>query len=209
MENLKVILLRKVAGLGVIGDVVGVKPGFARNYLLPKKIAMRATIENIKYFEACRVQIEEHNAETRAEAEKVAGKVNGLVVILVRQSSEKGHLYGSVTARDIATAVTGAGFDVVAGQINLHNPIKSLGVYEIVVGLHPEVSVCVRLSIAKSEEEARQQIAEIDAATKRNTADGVASADVAVAEGLQTSSGAHVYEGAQDSALSPDAEVVV
>jgi large subunit ribosomal protein L9 len=167
MENLKVILLRKVAGLGTIGDVVGVKPGFARNYLLPKKIAMRATVENIKQFETCRVQIEENNAKTRAEAEKVAEEMNGLVVVLVRQSSEKGHLYGSVTARDIAVTVSDAGFATTAGQINLHNPIKLLGVYEVAVDLHPEVSVYVRLSVAKSEEEARQQIAELDAKNQK------------------------------------------
>ncbi|MDR3156088.1 MAG: 50S ribosomal protein L9 [Holosporaceae bacterium] len=177
MESLKVILLRKVAGLGAIGDIVGVKPGFARNYLLPKKIAMRATVENIEQFKACRTQIEEHNAKTRTEAEKVAEKINGVVVVLVRQSSEKGHLYGSVTARDIAAAVGGAGFNITAGQINLNNPIKLLGIYEVAIDLHPEVSAHIRLSVAKSEEEAHQQIAELESKDQEKTTEAEAPAE--------------------------------
>jgi large subunit ribosomal protein L9 len=159
MEHVKVILLQRVARLGNIGDVVNVKPGFARNYLLPKKIALRATNENLKYFEERRSHIEAANAETRDEAQKIADKIKCFTVTLVRQASEKGHLYGSVTVRDIAASIKESGINITAGQINLNVPIKELGVYDLSADLHPEVSVPVKLSIAKSEEEAQQQIA--------------------------------------------------
>ena len=157
MEHIKVILLQRVAKLGHIGDVVKVKPGFARNYLLPKKIALRANEENMKYFEERKVQIEAANAESRAEAQKIADKVKVFSITLIRQASEKGQLYGSVTARDIATAIKAQDVNVAPGQVNLNVPIKMLGVYDLSVNLHPEVSVPVKLSVAKSEEEAQQQ----------------------------------------------------
>ena len=157
MEHIKVILLQRVAKLGHIGDVVKVKPGFARNYLLPKKIALRATEENMKYFEERKVQIEAANAESRAEAQKIADKVKVFSITLIRQASEKGQLYGSVTARDIAMAIKAQDVNVAPGQVNLNVPIKMLGVYDLSVDLHPEVSVPVKLSVAKSEEEAQQQ----------------------------------------------------
>ncbi|MDR0942437.1 MAG: 50S ribosomal protein L9 [Holosporales bacterium] len=161
MEHVKVILLRRVAKLGHIGDVVNVKPGFARNYLLPQKIALRATKDNLKRFEEQKVHIEAANAESRAEAQKIAEKMAGLSLSIVRQASDKGHLYGSVSSRDIAAAIKEAGFSVTAGQINLNAPIKTVGIYDISVDLHPEVSVIVKLSVAKSEEEARQQISDV------------------------------------------------
>lgn len=158
MEHIKVILLQKIRKLGIIGNVVKVKPGFARNYLLPKKMALRASKENLAYFEAQRAQIEARNAETRAEAQKIADKISCFSIILVRQASEKGHLYGSVTPRDIANAIKVDGVKVTAGQINLNTPIKTLGVYDLSVNLHPEVIVPLKLSIAKSEEEAQEQL---------------------------------------------------
>ena len=157
MEHIKVILLQRVAKLGHIGDVVKVKPGFARNYLLPKKIALRANEENMKYFEERKVQIEAANAESRAEAQKIADKVKVFSITLIRQASEKGQLYGSVTARDIAMAIKAQDVNVAPGQVNLNVPIKMLGVYDLSVDLHLEVSVPVKLSVAKSEEEAQQQ----------------------------------------------------
>lgn len=157
MEHIKVILLQRVAKLGHIGDVVKVKPGFARNYLLPKKIALRANEKNMKYFEERKVQIEAANAESRAEAQKIADKVKIFSITLIRQASEKGQLYGSVTARDIAAAIKEQDVNVTPGQVNLNVPIKMLGVYDLSVDLHPEVSVPVKLSVAKSEEEAQQQ----------------------------------------------------
>lgn len=158
MEHVKIVLLRRVAGLGNIGDVANVKPGFARNYLLPKKIALRATTNNLKLFDAQRSKIEAENAHTRSEATKIAEKMIGFSVSLVRQASEKGHLYGSVSARDIATAVKNNGISLTASQVNLHAPIKELGVYDVVIDLHPEVSVTIKMSIAKSEEEAKLQL---------------------------------------------------
>lgn len=163
MEHVKVILLQKVAKLGNIGDTVNVKPGFARNYLLPKKIALRATNENKKYFEDKRAQIEAENAKTRSEAQKISDKVKNFSITLIRQASEKGHLYGSVTAKDIASAISAIkenNITVTAGQINLNTPIKEIGLYELSIDLHPEVSVPVKLSVAKSEEEAQQLMAE-------------------------------------------------
>lgn len=159
MEHIKVVLLQKVAKLGHIGDVVKVRPGFARNYLLPKKIALRATEENIKYFEAQKTKIEADNAEMRAKAQKIADEIGAISITVVRQASEKGQLYGSVAARDIAAAISDQGIKVTPGQVNLNAPIKMLGVYDVSVDLHPEVSVSVKLSIAKSEEEAKQQFA--------------------------------------------------
>ncbi|MDR2766629.1 MAG: 50S ribosomal protein L9 [Holosporaceae bacterium] len=156
MEQVKVILLQRVARLGSIGDLVSVKPGYARNYLLPKKIALRANQENLKYFEAKRAQIEAANSETRAAALEIAKKMEKLSITLIRQASEKSHLYGSVTNRDVAEALREFGHDVSPGQVNLHTPIKLLGTYDVSVELHPEVAVSLRLVVAKSEEEARQ-----------------------------------------------------
>ena len=158
MEHIKVILLQRVSKLGYIGDVVNVKPGYARNYLLPKKIALRATKENLKYFEEQKEQIKKNNEIAKAEAQKVADQMGQLAISLVRQASEKGQLYGSVTGRDISAAIKELGYKVSAGQVDLSAPIKTIGVYEISVNLHPEVSVMVKLSVAKSEEEAKQQI---------------------------------------------------
>ena len=158
MEHIKVILLQRVSKLGYIGDVVNVKPGYARNYLLPKKIALRATKENLKYFEDQKEQIQQANEAAKAEAQKVADQMGQLTIALVRQASEKGQLYGSVTSRDISAAIKELGYKVNAGQVDLSAPIKTIGVYEIGVNLHPEVSVVVKLSVAKSEEEAKQQI---------------------------------------------------
>ncbi len=163
MEHVKVILLQKVAKLGNIGDIVNVKPGFARNYLLRKKIALRATNENKKYFEDKRAHIETENAKTRSEAQKILDKVKSFSITLIRQASEKGHLYGSVTARDIASAISvieDNDITISAAQINLNTPIKEIGLYELSVDLHPEVSVPVKLSVAKSEEEAQQLVSE-------------------------------------------------
>jgi large subunit ribosomal protein L9 len=179
MEHVKVILLQKVARLGYIGDVVNVRPGFARNYLLPKKIALRATTENLKYFEDRKVQIEAANAESRDEALKLAEKMKNISVSIVRQASDKGHLYGSVASRDIAAALKTAGFTVTAGQINLGAPIKTLGVYDLSVDLHPEVSIPVKLSVAKSEEEAQAQISETtDVAEVTETVEAAETSEV-------------------------------
>lgn len=154
---MEVILLERVENLGQMGDVVKVKPGYARNYLLPREKALRATEENKKVFEAQRAQLEAENLKKRTEAEDVAKKMDGLSVILVRQAGEAGQLYGSVNARDIAAAATEAGYTVSRNQVALPHPIKTLGLFDVNVDLHPEVAVNVTVNVARSQEEAEIQ----------------------------------------------------
>lgn len=154
---MEVILLERIEKLGQMGDVVNVKPGYARNFLLPQHKALRATDANRSHFEVERAQLEAVNLEQRGEAEKVGEKLAGLSVILVRQAGESGQLYGSVNARDIAAAVTEAGFTVNRQQIDLTQPIKTLGLFDVNASLHPEVSVAVIVNVARSVEEAKVQ----------------------------------------------------
>ncbi|MBM3485629.1 MAG: 50S ribosomal protein L9 [Alphaproteobacteria bacterium] len=154
---MEVILLERVGKLGQMGDVVNVKPGYARNYLLPQKKALRATKENQTYFEGRRAQLEAQNLERRGEAASVAKKLDGLSVVVIRQASETDQLYGSVSARDIADAVTAAGFSVERRQISLDKPIKTVGLHPLRVVLHPEVSVTVTVNVARSPEEGEVQ----------------------------------------------------
>lgn len=154
---MEIILLERIEKLGQMGDVVKVKPGFARNFLLPRRKALRATEENKRQFEGRRGQLEAESLKLRSEAEKAATKMEGLDVTLVRQAGEAGQLYGSVNARDIATAVTAAGFTINRRQVRLDKPIKALGLYGVHVDLHPEVTVGVNANVARSEEEAKIQ----------------------------------------------------
>lgn len=154
---MQVILLERIEKLGQMGDVVTVKPGYARNYLLPQKKALRATDENKRYFDAQKAQLEARNLELKKEAEGVAGKMDGAAVILVRQAGEAGQLYGSVNARDVADALTVEGFSVARAQVELPKPIKTLGLHDVSVRLHPEVTVTVTANVARSEEEAKIQ----------------------------------------------------
>jgi large subunit ribosomal protein L9 len=157
-----VILLERVEKLGAIGDVVKVKDGFARNYLLPNKKALRANEANRKLFEANRARIEEENASRRSEAEKASKDVDGKTVQLIRQASNTGQLYGSVSARDIVEALEGVGAKVVKSQVVLSRPIKGIGVHEVKIALHPEVSVMVKVNVARSPEEADLQAQGVD-----------------------------------------------
>ena len=159
---MEVILLERVEKLGAIGDVVKVKDGFARNYLLPRKKALRANEANRKVFEANRARIEEDNASRRSDAEKAAKGVDGKSVKLIRQASNTGQLYGSVSARDIAEALEGVGAHVAKSQVVLDRPIKAIGVHDIKIALHPEVSVTVKVNVARSPEEADLQAQGID-----------------------------------------------
>ena len=154
---MEVILLERVHNLGQIGDVVKVKPGYARNFLLPLKKALRATQANKSKFETQRAQIEAVNLEKRGEAEQIRGKVDGLKVVLIRQAGETGQLFGSVNARDVAEAVTSAGFTIDRRQVILDRPIKTLGLHPLRVALHPEVIVSITANVAKSTEEAEAQ----------------------------------------------------
>jgi large subunit ribosomal protein L9 len=157
-----VILLERVEKLGAIGDVVKVKNGFARNYLLPNKKALRANEANRKLFEAQRAQIEADNAAKRSEAEKASKGVDGKSVQLIRQASNVGHLYGSVSARDIAEALEGVGAHVAKSQVVLDRPIKAIGMHDVKIALHPEVAVTVKVNVARSPEEADLQAQGID-----------------------------------------------
>ena len=148
-----VILLERVAKLGLMGEVVKVKPGFARNFLLPKKKALRATAANKAKFETQRAQLEANNLAQRQEAEKVAARMGDVSVLVIRQAGDSGQLYGSVSARDISDAVTAAGYTVSRSQVALDIPIKALGTYPIQVALHPEVEVTVTVNVARSQEE--------------------------------------------------------
>ncbi|MBU0726982.1 MAG: 50S ribosomal protein L9 [Alphaproteobacteria bacterium] len=154
---MEVILLERVEKLGQMGEVVNVRPGFARNFLLPQNKALRATKANLEHFQGRRTQLEAENLVQRQEAEKVATKLDGLAVVLVRQASEMGNLFGSVTARDIAEAVTEAGVSVERRQVVIDRPIKTLGLVSVRVSLHPEVTVKVKVNVARSQEEALTQ----------------------------------------------------
>ena len=154
---MQVILLERVEKLGQMGDVVRVKDGYARNFLLPQKKALRATQDNISSFEGQKTQLEAVNLDRRKEAEAVAEKLDGLKCIILRQASEGGQLYGSVNSRDIAEAVTAAGFTVDRKQIQLTATIKAVGIHDVRVALHPEVSVGVGINVARSEAEATVQ----------------------------------------------------
>jgi len=152
-----VILLERIEKLGQMGDVVNVKPGYARNFLLPRKKALRATDANRAVFESQRAQLEAENLKHRDEAERVAKALDGLTVIVVRQASDSDQLYGSVTTRDISAAVTEAGTTVDRRQVQLDQPIKMVGLHDIRIVLHPEVAVDITVNVARSEEEAEMQ----------------------------------------------------
>jgi large subunit ribosomal protein L9 len=157
-----VILLERVEKLGQIGDVVSVKPGFARNYLLPRKKALRANEANKKVFEANRAQIEADNANRRTNAEAEAGALEGKSVVLIRQASNTGQLYGSVSARDIAEALAEDGIKVAKSAIVLSRPIKTIGTHEVKISLHAEVVRAVTVNVARSPEEAELQAQGVD-----------------------------------------------
>ena len=154
---MELVLLERVESLGRMGDVVTVKPGYARNYLLPRGKALRATKKNLESFEARRAELEARNIERRSQAEGVAEDMQGLSVIIIRRASEMGHLYGSVTVRDVAEAAEEAGVFIDRRQIRLARPIKELGLHEVNVQLHPEVTVSITANIARTSDEAEAQ----------------------------------------------------
>jgi large subunit ribosomal protein L9 len=154
---MQIILLERVPKLGQMGDVVTVKPGYARNYLIPKGKALRATKAAIADFETRRSQLEARNLERKQDAQALAAKVDGRSAIILRQASENAQLYGSVNARDIAAAFSEAGLALDRQQIRLEEPLKSLGLHKVTVALHPEVEVTVTVNVARSQEEADVQ----------------------------------------------------
>lgn len=155
---MQVVLLERIEKLGQMGEVVSVKPGYARNFLLPKQKAMRATKANLEHFENQRVQLEADNLQRREEAVKVSSTLEGLTVSLIRQAGDSGQLYGSVNTRDISEAVTASGVTVSRSQVVLDKVIKTLGLHDVKVVLHPEVTVGIVVNAARSAEEAEQQL---------------------------------------------------
>jgi large subunit ribosomal protein L9 len=157
MAQVELILLQRVEKLGQMGDLVKVKPGYARNFLLPQRRAIRANKSNLEKFEGQRAQLEAQNIKRREEAERVAERVGGLKVVIVRQAGESGSLYGSVSGRDIAEACTASGLSITRQQVVLEHPIKMLGLTKVRVVLHPEVAIEVVANVARSLEEAEKQ----------------------------------------------------
>ncbi len=154
---MEVILLEHVNKLGKMGDKVNVKNGYARNYLLPTKKALRATAENLAFYEKQKAELEAHNKTLYANAVKQSEELQGFKVILIRQAAETGQLYGSVTIRDIASAIKEAGVNVERRYINLERPIKDLGIYQVKLNLHPEVNQTILVNVARTEDEAKKQ----------------------------------------------------
>ena len=157
-----IILLERIGNLGSIGDVVTVKDGYARNFLLPQKKALRANAANKKVFEANRERLEKENAERRGEAEKAGEKIDGAEIVLIRASSNAGQLYGSVNVRDIASGLEAQGHEVDKKQIIMGSPIKTIGMHDVTVALHPEVHVTVKANVARSDDEAELQSQGVD-----------------------------------------------
>jgi large subunit ribosomal protein L9 len=162
MAQLQVILLERIENLGQMGDVVKVKQGYARNFLLPQKKALRATKDNVSYFESRRAQLEADNLSKKGEAEAVAAKMDKARIIIVRQAGESGQLYGSVSARDISDGLTAGGYTVEKRQVVIDRPIKLIGIHTVRVVLHPEVTVNVLVNVGQSEEEAKLQAERFD-----------------------------------------------
>jgi len=154
---MEVILLEKIEKLGQMGDLVTVKPGFARNFLLPQKKAVAATDENKAHFDHQRTHLEAQNIKQKSEAEKIGEKLEGKSIIIVRQAGDAGQLYGSVSARDISDGFTKSGFSIDRNQVKLDKPIKSVGVHSIQIALHPEVNVSAKINVARTNEEAKIQ----------------------------------------------------
>ena len=202
---MEVILLERVEKLGGIGDVVNVKNGFARNYLLPNKKALRANESNRKVFEANRAKIEADNAERRTEAEKAATGVDGKTVKLIRQASNTGQLYGSVSARDIVEALEGEGAKVTKSQVVLDRPIKNIGVHDVKVALHPEVAVIVKVNVARSPEEADLQAQGVDVLAQmfEEEAAPVAVEELAEAQAEEAGAEAEATEAPAEVAEAP------
>jgi len=179
---MEVILLERVAKLGQMGDVVRVKDGFARNYLLPKGKALRATKENKSRFDTMKVELEARNLEQKSEAEKVAGKLDGQSFTVLRQAAEGGQLYGSVSPRDLAELVSAKGFSLNRSQVALHTPIKAIGMHKVPITLHPEVEVSITVTVARNADEAQRLARGEDISVARDEAEEAAEAAQAAAE---------------------------
>jgi large subunit ribosomal protein L9 len=192
---MQVILLERVEKLGQMGEEVRVKDGFARNFLLPKKKALRATKANREYFQTQKAQLEAHNLKLKGEAEKIAAKLDGTSYILVRQAGDRGQLFGSVSTRDIADAVTAAGITLLRTQVLQDIAIKNIGLYTVAIVLHPEVRVKVTINVARSEDEAERQAKGEDVLAERTQEEDDAAQAKVDAEALFEEGAAPKEEG--------------
>jgi len=183
---MEVILLERIAKLGQMGEVVRVRDGYARNFLFPKRKALRATSENKKRFEAMKTQLEASNLEQKSEAEKVATKVDGKTFTVLRQASETGQLYGSVSARDLSALLTDSGFSVNRAQIQMNAPIKNIGTHRVPVALHPEVEVAITVYVARNADEAARLARGEDVTVRREEREEAEAAEAAAAEFFET-----------------------
>ena len=194
---MKVVLLERVEGRGSIGDVVTVKDGFARNYLLPRQKALRATEANLKVFEAQRAEIESRNEKARDAASKSGEKLDGASYVLIRSAGDAGHLYGSVSGRDVADIITAEGGKVDRSMVDMDKPIKTLGLHEVKVRLHAEVAVTVTINVARSADEAERQ-ARGENVIASQFEDERAAADEAAQDLLEGGAGAQETFGGED-----------
>jgi len=210
---MEVILLERVAKLGQMGEVVRVKDGFARNYLLPRGKALRATKENRSRFEAMKVELEARNLELKSEAEKVAHKLDGQSFMVLRQAAEGGQLYGSVSPRDIAALASEKGFMLSRNQIALNTPIKTIGLHKVPVALHPEVEVSITITVARNADEAARIARGEDVTVARDEEAEAAAEAAAAAERFFEPEAAEAFrkpeapaEGAEGAEQAPEAE---
>jgi large subunit ribosomal protein L9 len=186
---MQVVLLERIARLGQMGDVVKVKDGYARNFLLPQGKALRATKENLTRFEAERAQLEARNLEAKTEAEAVNQKLDKQSFVVIRQAGDTGQLYGSVATRDVAEAVTAGGFAIDRGQVRLDRPIKVLGLHPVKIALHPEVAATVMLNVARSTDEAERQARGEDVLSLREEGPAFEALGQAAADVFETGAG--------------------
>lgn len=201
---MEVILLERVGKLGQMGDVVRVKDGFARNFLLPNNKALRATADNKKRFEGMKAELEKRNLEAKGEAGKLASKVDGKSFVVLRQASEVGQLFGSVTTRDIARLIAEEGAEIAKGQVAINAPIKAIGQYKVPIALHPEIEVSVTVIVARSADEA-ERIKRGEDVTVRRTDEEEARAEAAANAETFFEPGA-AEEGEEAAAEAPAAE---
>jgi large subunit ribosomal protein L9 len=203
---MEIILLQRVENLGDMGEVVRVKDGYARNFLLPQHIALRATSENREQFESQRKDLEKTNANNRTAAEKVSSELDGTTCVLIRQASEAGQLFGSVTAADVAEAASSTATTVARRQVQLDKPIKTLGVHVVRIFLHPEVPTTVKIVVARSEEEAEIQVktGTVEANSEDQNSEAAADAQDTSEEFFEEGAGPASIDSDQDA--EPDAE---
>ena len=196
---MEVILLERVGKLGQMGDVVRVKDGFARNFLLPRGKALRATADNKNRFEEMKTELQTRNLEMKGEAGKLAGKLDGKSYVVLRQASEAGQLFGSVSTRDIAVLIKDDGAEIGRSQLMLNAPIKTIGQYKVPLALHPEVEVAITVTVARSADEAQRIARGEDVTVRRTEAEEEAAAAAAAAEAMFEPESAKARGGREES----------